>query len=130
MVAAASGCFGNGPTGLGRRLFAFQEAEVLGPGHVHKDFHAVFVSQSEQPFGREMVCAQGVDAGRPHAGEVISNSLRRWKLLAMSIGSKGAVGDALNPQSLFAARQELAIDPDPVVDYRNPVPEFVLRAAA
>ena len=96
---------------LGSRLGAVQKAEVLGPGNIDQQRKAVVLHRLQQPDGRKVVQAQGIDRCLGHALEVVSGLLRIGKWLLMRVGREGTIGDALDAKLLLPAGKELAVDP-------------------
>ncbi len=64
----------------------------------------------EQVAARRRVHAHGVDAELRHEAEVFCDLLEWRELVAVGVGRKGAVGDALDEKAVVAGAQELPVD--------------------
>jgi hypothetical protein len=86
-----------------------QERHVLGPWQSHHHPQAVTGCFVEQTGPGRRVQPHGVDAELGHQAEVLRGLPGRWILMALGVRGEGAVGHALDEESLVSQTQELPV---------------------
>ena len=86
---------------------------MLGARRLDEQKLAVLFGQIEEPCGRGMVDAHGVDRARPHLREIPRDHGRLRPRLAGSIRRKRPVRDSADPQTRTALPEKLPIQADP-----------------
>src|SRR5688572_32255256 len=71
-----------------------QKTYMLRPWHIDQDQHARGIGLFEQPLGRHMIRANGIERSRLYILQIGSHLIRRGKRLAVAVAGKRTVRDA------------------------------------
>jgi hypothetical protein len=112
VIPAALDSLTNIPAGVRTRAGAVEEAEVLGPWHIHEHAQTQVVRLAQEPCRRKVVGTQGVDSHGSHGDKVIVCAFVRWERLPVGVGGKRAIGHSMNPQALRPLLEKLAVHAD------------------